>query len=318
VYGYDKHDYIMQLTPITGAFVVGEQIQQTYSNAAIQLTVNNFTGTAANGTATTTVTTNEKVFQSYANGADRAYGFVIEAGISAGTGTIKLRDVVGTFIVTANNSTQIKTNTTGATANASSVTVTTFATTARAIVREVSNSSVLQLKRINLENTFIVGSTVIGQASGSTATVIDVDLNLTTPALGVNANIVANVQTANSVAKTLSVYDSGFGYNDRETVTLTKDGSVYSISAIALHGRQGQGAGFYSSTRGFLDSDKKLHDNNYYQEYSYEVITKIPFDKYIDVLKKVMHVAGTKAFGRLVSASNANTQMTVINNITVS
>lgn len=318
VYGYGKHDYNMQLTPITGTFVVGEQVHQTYSNAAIQLTVNNFTGTAANGTTTTTVTTSEKVYQSYANGDTRAYGFVVEAGISAGSGTIKLRDVVGTFVVTANTTTQIKTLTTGATANASSVNATTLTTTARAIVRAVPNSSFLQLKRINLENTFINGSTVIGQASGATATVLDVDFDLTTPVIGVNANIVANVQTANNVAKTLSVYDSGFGYNDQETVTLTKDGSSYSISAIALLGKQGHSAGFYSSTRGFLDSDKKLHDNNYYQEYSYEVITKIPFDRYIDVLKKVMHVAGTKAFGRLTSTSKANTQMTVINNITVS
>lgn len=82
--------------------------------------------------------------------------------------------------------------------------------------------------------------------------------------------------------------------------------------------KQGVGAGFYSSTKGFLDSDKKLQDNQYYQEYSYEVQTKIPFDKYFDVLKQVTHVAGTKAFGKVTSLSVVNTTMTVINNIEIS
>jgi len=71
-------------------------------------------------------------------------------------------------------------------------------------------------------------------------------------------------------------------------------------------------------TRGFLDSDKKLQDNDYYQNYSYEVQTKIPFDKYFEVLKKVTHVAGTKAFGKVTSLSSANMQMTVINSIDLS
>ena len=318
VFGYNKHDYVMQINPLTGAFVVGEQVLQTFNQPAIQLTVNNFSGTAANGTATTTVAVSEKVYQSYANGSDRAYGFVVEAGIAAGSGTVKLANVTGTFVVTSNTTTQMKSLTTGGTANISLVDVTTLATTARAIVKETANSPILKLKRINLENTFGIGNTIVGEVSGATATIATFDEDLTVAVVGVNANIYANVQTANAVVKTLSVYDSGFGYLDRETVTLTKVGSDFEVTAIVELGQQGVGAGYYSSTRGFLDSDKKLHDNDYYQEYSYEVITKIPFDRYIDVLKQVMHVAGTKVFGKVEATSVVNTNATIINSIVIS
>lgn len=318
VFGYNKHDYVMQIDPLTGAFIVGEEVLQTFAQPAIQLTVNNFSGTAANGTITTTVAVPEKVYQSYANGSDRAYGFVVEAGISAGSGTIKLSNVTGTFVTTSNTTTKMKSLTTGGTANISLVTVTTLATSARAIVKEAANSSFLKLKRINLENTFGVGNTIIGQVSGATATIATFDQDLTVPVVGVNANIYANVQTANAVVKTLSVQDSGFGYIDYETVTLTKEGSDFEVTAIVQLGKQGVGTGYYSSTHGFLDSDKKLHDNDYYQEYSYEVITKIPFDRYIDVLKQIMHVAGTKAFGKVEATSVVNTNATIINSIVIS
>lgn len=318
VFGYYKHDYLMNITPLTGAFIVGEQIQQSYSTAGITLTVNNFSGTAANGTSTSTVILNEKIYQSYANGAERASGFVYEGGLSGGAGTVKLSNVVGTFVTTSNSSTQMKSLSSGGTANISYVDVVTLTTTARAIVKEAANSTFLKLKRINLENTFAAGNVIIGQVSGATATVDTIDEDLTVPVVGINANIIANVQTANAVANTIAVHDSGFGYFDQEEVTLSKPGSNFEITAIVQLRKQGIAEGFFSSTRGFLDSDKKLHDNDYYQEYSYEITTKIPFDKYFDVLKQVMHVAGTKAFGKVEATSVVNSNMTVINSIEIS
>jgi hypothetical protein len=76
--------------------------------------------------------------------------------------------------------------------------------------------------------------------------------------------------------------------------------------------KQGVGSGYYASTGSFLDADKKLHDNDYYQEYSYEVETKVPFDMYVDVLKTITHVAGTKIFGAVESISQATMPMSVI------
>lgn len=316
--GYLKQDYKMAISSVTGAFIEKEQILQTYSSPAIQLTISNFSGTAANGTAMTTVLLSEKVYQLYANGATRAQGFVVESGISGGAGTLKLTGVTGTFVNTTNTSTLMNSFSSGGTANISLVTTVTLATTARAIVKEVANTTYLKLKRINLENTFQQGSAIIGQVSGATAIVDVIDVDTSLPVIGLNATITANVQTANNVATNLDVYDSGFGYVDYETVTMSKEDSDYAITAIVRLGKEGHGEGFFQTTKGFLDSDKKLHDNDYYQEYSYEVISKIPFDRYVDVLKKVTHVAGTKMFGRLSILSTPNVQMSAINNITLS
>ena len=318
VAGYDKHDYLMRISSPSGVFLEAEQIQQTYSSPATQLTVNTFSGTYANGITATTFVQGEFVYQSNSIANVGASGFVLEAGISAGSGTLKLRDVTGVFVPTISTTTLIKGLSSGSTSNAQAAAITTFATTARALVKPGSNTTLLKLKRINLENTFIVGSTIIGRSSGITATVSTIDQDLTTIPVGLNANIVANVQTANNVVTRLNVYDSGFGYVNRETVTLTKEDSNFSITAIVELGKQGVGAGFFSSTRGFLDSDKKLQDNDYYQNYSYEVQTKIPFDKYFEVLKKVSHVAGTKAFGKVTSLSSIDMQMTIINSIDLS
>jgi len=54
-----------------------------------------------------------------------------------------------------------------------------------------------------------------------------------------------------------------------------------------------------------------IHDGNYYQEYSYEVLTKISVDRYSDMFKKVMHMAGTKFFGSALIVEEANVAGTI-------
>jgi hypothetical protein len=68
--------------------------------------------------------------------------------------------------------------------------------------------------------------------------------------------------------------------------------------------------GYYKSTVGFASSDQKLHDNFYYQRYSYEIQSTLPLEKYAETLKQLVHVAGTKMFGKVVSASNADISST--------
>ena len=319
VMGYNKRDYNMTITNVVGTFLEREQIQQTYDLPATQLTVNTFAGTYANGVTATSFVVGEFVYQSNSTANVAASGFVLEAGIDiAGAGTLKVANVTGTFVTTSNTTTLLKGLSSGSTSNVSAASLTTYTTTARAMVKPGSNSSVLKLKRINLENTFLTTSAIIGRTSGATANVVAVDQDATTLTIGTNANIEANVQTSNNVVTKMAVHDSGFGYQDQEVVTMTKEGSSFSVTAIVGLGKQGVGAGYYASTKGFLDDDKKLQDNDYYQEYSYEVQTKIPLDKYVEVLKQVTHVAGTKTFGSVRSISTANLTMTAINNIEIS
>lgn len=307
VWGYDRHDYNMTVEPVLGSYTVGERVEQTFSEAAVQLVYNNFSGTDAQGLITTAPIVGEFVFQANATHAQAASGIVVEYG----SGAMKLKTVSGTFTVTATSGYQLQTFSTGATANITSInTGLTYTTTAKGLVKEIVSSTNLKIKRISLEQTFTTGGLIIGRSSGARATIVEVGEDFTVPAIGINANIGANVQTANNVVTAVDVIDSGYGYQEDETVTLSKTGSNFVVTAKVRLGKQGYGEGYFSTTRGFLDSDKRIRDNEYYQEYSYEVQTKIPFDDYIDVLKQITHVAGTRAFGKVLYTNFANTAMT--------
>lgn len=300
--GYGYNDLVMNITGNTSPFIEREMIEQSYTKPAVQLNITGFAGTAANGSPTTGVFVSEFVYQSNNTTNVVASGYVLESSLTAGSGTIKLRDVTGTFVVTTNANTKIKTVASGGNGNTTSVTTVTQDVAARALVKPSSNGSTLYLKRINFENTFLAGGNpILGRSSGVTANVVSIDDDANTLPIGLNAVISANVQTANNVVTKLSVQDSGFNYLNQETVTLTSPDSIYEVTAIVKLGKQGVGSGFFSSTRGFLDADKKLHDGTYYQDYSYEVQTKVPFTEYFDVLKQLMHVAGTKMFGKVTS-----------------
>jgi hypothetical protein len=61
-------------------------------------------------------------------------------------------------------------------------------------------------------------------------------------------------------------------------------------------GKYGQSEGYFSNRKGQLSDSKYIFDGEYYQDYSYEIRSSISPDKYKEMLKKIIHVAGTKSF----------------------
>lgn len=57
--------------------------------------------------------------------------------------------------------------------------------------------------------------------------------------------------------------------------------------------------GYYANNRGWLSSNMYLQDNDYYQEYSYEIRTVQEFTKYAEIIKRVLHPSGFKMFGQV-------------------
>lgn len=318
VAGFQRKDFIIDISNSSKLFTVGEKVTQTSTAPAVSLNITNFSGTAANGTVSTSFIFNEFVFQS--NGtANIATGFVHSSGITAGNGSVKLINVSGAFQNTSLNGFQLNTLTTNATANITLVnTSVTVATTAVGIVKPGSNLTSLNVKRLSFENTFGAGNTIIGFTSGATATIDGVVEDEASAAIGENAIITANVQVGNAVVSSLSVLDSGFGYLDKENVTLSKANTPFIVTAQTSLAKQGIGEGFFSTTQGFSSSDKKIQDSDYYQEYSYEVQTKIPFSKYSEVLKKIVHVAGSKMFGKVIMTSEVDVLPDVSSEIDIS
>lgn len=62
----------------------------------------------------------------------------------------------------------------------------------------------------------------------------------------------------------------------------------------------GRGKGYFSTTKGFFNSDKYIHDSYYYQDYSYEIRASQTLNKYKDILYNTFHSAGSELFGKFL------------------
>ena len=312
----NSNDFIL-IASANSIFANGQQI--TYS-------------TAAGNTAVTGLTNNSLYFVRYANSTGLALSATstganidITATSVSETGHFLTANIVNVFVSsvfsnTIGNYIRVSGNTapivnnqiifsyTVPTANGlvSSVSLFEIVSTAKAIVKS-SNASHMLAKRITFENTWLPNNPMIGTLSGSEADVTGVTEDASTLyPIGLNADIVANVVTAGGEVTGLQVFDSGFAYSNAEIVDFVSEDNLRAGTVkIALDGH-GIGQGYYRSSKGFLSDDIYVHDNDYYQEYSYEILSKISVDRYSDMFKKVMHVAGTKFFGSALIVEEAN------------
>jgi len=101
--------------------------------------------------------------------------------------------------------------------------------------------------------------------------------------------------------------DTDDTYQDRDNLTRTTtraahyDGSgTGKVSGVVTN------AGKYTDTKGFLSWNRYLQDNFYYQEYSYVIQAKKQIADYQEIIKKVLHPAGTKMFGHMDVVIEAN------------
>ena len=191
---------------------------------------------------------------------------------------------------------------------------------AKGVVRSYDpDTGILYVSRRSVFNDFkVTGSNdLTGLSSGATATIISAQADYSTAAIGVNASISANVSTSGGSISSVKVINSGFGYVQDETVDLISEDGNRAAAGKTNIINHGTGEGYYSSTRGFLDDHKYIHDGEYYQEYSYEVQSSIPLDKYSELLKQVVHVSGTRLFGRVNTDTSSNVQITVANSAIV-
>jgi hypothetical protein len=193
--------------------------------------------------------------------------------------------------------------------------VTQEATDARGIVK-VNNSSGLFLERLRVVEHFIPTinslTIIVGENSGAEANIVQQIVDQDTDAVGLNFDVTTKLKTGNGAISALQVIDSGFGYIDQETVTIfSNNNPSVSVEGIAILGKQGQGSGYYREKGGFLSDQKKLYDGYYYQEYSYEIRSSIALDKYKDIMRQVMHFAGTQMFGALLHQSKIEANTTI-------
>jgi hypothetical protein len=117
------------------------------------------------------------------------------------------------------------------------------------------------------------------------------------------------VVTANSVGGSITgvnVDNAGSRYNRTELLTiqnLTRSatnatGSPLITGVIDYDGK-------YTDTKGFISWNNKLQDNYYYQQFAYVLRSKQSMNTYREIVKKLLHPAGTNVFADLMIESNA-------------
>lgn len=287
----------------------------------------NFTNTIS--ASILTVSTNT----GFAPGSAITQGSASGTLVNSNTTTLVVKSVTGTF---AANATSVTSNTGGtATISAannsgkiyrlfgltskgvtevSNTDSTVLSLQARGVVKTV-NSTSLSVARRSLFNQFTpsVGNDLIGQSSGASAVLVSVTIDGTSNTVGDNAIITANVVTTSGSMVSVDVVDSGYGYIQDETVDLLSNDGLRSSTGKVVLNKTGQGKGYYGDNNGLLDDNKFIIDGEYYQEYSYEVQSNLPFETYAELLREVVHVSGTKMFGRIKTSTVSNNNLTIAN-----
>jgi hypothetical protein len=189
--------------------------------------------------------------------------------------------------------------------------VTQSGTGARGLVT-ISNTSVLHIERLRYHdsNNFVVttssGTTIFGTASGATSNITSVTVEHRSKYLGINANLVTSLAVSNGSIAGMDVIESGYGFVNGEQLSIYNQRNRTGVPLFAFANvyTVGTGRGYYLKDGGFLSSGKKIYDGYYYQNYSYDVRSSVTLDKYKQMLKTVVHTAGTMLFGTFVQKSN--------------
>lgn len=90
--------------------------------------------------------------------------------------------------------------------------------------------------------------------------------------------------------------------------------TTYIITATPIKTGIGRERGYWTTTQGFLNSDQKIQDSYYYQDYSYEIRTSSSLDRYANIVKKIFHLSGTELFGLAQFFDKPNSNSMIVAN----
>lgn len=130
--------------------------------------------------------------------------------------------------------------------------------------------------------------------------------------LGKNAIIKPTVGSDGAITK-IRVIDSGFSYKQNELVTFEMPNDPYAASGTGRVHLIGvaNSEGYYATTRSQISTARGyIQDGNYYQEFSYEIISPVSLKKYRDVALKLVHPAGQILFSKYRTQSNVYLNVT--------
>jgi hypothetical protein len=117
---------------------------------------------------------------------------------------------------------------------------------------------------------------------------------------GNNAAVVAKTEFAVGRIENVKVVDAGFGYDNEEISPLVDSLQRVAVGAKLSVTGQGETEGSWKSFNSHIGVEfgKVIQDSFYYQDYSYEVQSNLNINSYERAYKDIVHVSGTKLFGK--------------------
>ena len=135
--------------------------------------------------------------------------------------------------------------------------------------------------------------------------------------IGQNAVIDGQAQFARGQIEQLNILTTGFRFQDGEEVEIIGDekllrttdsngavvtianpnyGNVVALADASVLGTGTSEAGWLTTTSFLNDPTKVIHDNYYYQEYSFDIRSIVSPDDYEEMVKDIVQPSGTKQF----------------------
>lgn len=300
--GADKLDYIFTIEDLDRDFSVGEQIVQSYNESRTTIQFGSDTQFYVGEKIYTANSSNPLITTAFVKEVDNDTNRITVSGF---TSPITSSQNVYSYSNTVTN------------IAVSSASIFNENIVAKGMVIS-SNDTNVYVKRIQSENLFRLNQNIIGATTGATAKLLSIEEDTSNRQMGFNADISAFALSTQDGIATVRIIDSGLGYEDGQDLVFRSDTNPSTGTAVASTEAIGRGLGYYKTSKGFLSSISKLHDGDYYQEYSYEILSRIPIDKYSTMFKRVMHTAGTRFFGSILVDTITDRTVSIISSQLIS
>lgn len=285
VQGYHTRDLVLTFTGNQSQFFAGEQIVQNNEYEATRFVMDTNSG----------LRVGERIEVVNAGGVVVATATITDI---VGANTIETRDVSG--VIPTIGIISVRSLITPFDEQVSDRSTIIRTDTARGEIVAIDGNQ-MTIRQLQLMNKFRIGRVIVGQQSATVANVSTIADSSNRQVAGFNATIDADASIAGGVIDTIEISDSGFGYNVTQEATYYAANNRSKTGTInVVLGGVGYGVGEYRNRKGFLSDISKIHDGDYYQEYSYDILTRLPLDRYGSMFKNVMHTAGTRFFGSVL------------------
>lgn len=143
--------------------------------------------------------------------------------------------------------------------------------------------------------------TGINLTNPGTGYTLEDKITITTPFNTIQMEaIIREVDSQTGAITKIQISNPSTGFSSSvNDITITfapKDAPDITAVGTAILGGTFYHTGYYIGSDGFLDDIKKLRDDYFYQEFSYAIKTNIGIGEWRDIIKKLVHPAGTLPF----------------------